>query len=60
MKNLIKEKLWTFERFEMGHVFINPNHNQFLVNFYSFNIYEKMLFKMTYFHMDLKSSLTTM
>jgi hypothetical protein len=27
---------------------------------FSLNIYEKMLSKITYFHMDLKSSLTTM
>jgi hypothetical protein len=30
---LTKKKIWTFEWLEMGHIFISPYHNHFLVDF---------------------------
>jgi len=51
-KKLTKKKLWTFEWPKMSHIFINPYHNHFWVDFkFFFNMYIKEFFRMAYFHM---------
>ncbi len=42
-KKLTKKKLWTLEWPKMNHIFINPHHNHFWMNFsfYFLNMYIK-------------------
>jgi hypothetical protein len=60
-KNLIKKTLWTFERLEMGHIFISPYPNHFwcISNFDYLNMYVKLFSKMVFLHMIFKISLIT-
>jgi len=52
-KKLIKKTLWIFEWHKMSHIFISSCHNHFWVdfNFNFFNMYIKIFFRMSYFHM---------
>jgi hypothetical protein len=54
-KNLTKKKLWIFKWIKMSHIFINPYHNHFWVdfNFYFLNMYIKSFFRKATLHMGV-------